>query len=71
MCQPRNSQKAHRAWECNCGCCECGCGTFFRRFISAKEEQEKLEKYRYQLQKELAGVEEHLKELNLNNSPKE
>jgi hypothetical protein len=36
---------------------------FFRRFISAKEEQERLEEYRDQLKKELAGVEERIQEL--------
>jgi len=44
----------------NCGC---GCGTPFRRFVSSKEEQERLEGYSDQLKKELAGVEERIKEL--------
>ena len=35
----------------------------FRRFISAKEEQKRLEEYIDQLNKELAGVEERIKEL--------
>lgn len=35
----------------------------FRRFISAKEEQERLEDYRDQLKKELAGLEERMQEL--------
>jgi len=43
-----------------CGCC--GCGPSFRRFFSAKEEEERMENYRDQLKKELAGVEERLKE---------
>jgi len=43
--------------------CGCGCGPSFRRFVSAKEEQERLEDYRDQLKKELAGVEEHIQEL--------
>jgi hypothetical protein len=46
---------------CTCGCC--GCGPSFRRFFSWDEEKERLESYRDQLQKELAGVEERLKEL--------
>jgi predicted nucleic acid-binding Zn ribbon protein len=46
MCQPRAGQKPFEAWGCNCGCCGCGCGIFTGRFISAKEEQERLEKYR-------------------------
>ncbi len=63
MCKPRGSQNALGAWGCNCGCCGCGCGTFFRCFISTKEEQERLEHYRDQLKKELAGVEERIQEL--------
>jgi len=39
----------------------CGCG--FRQFLSAEEEVELLEGYRNQLQKEMAGVEERIKEL--------
>ncbi|HHT9138532.1 MAG TPA: hypothetical protein ACFYEK_14975 [Candidatus Wunengus sp. YC60] len=63
MCQPRGSQRAQVAGGCTCGCCRCGCGTFFRRFVSAKEEQERLEEYRDQLEKELAGVEDRIQEL--------
>jgi len=48
---------------CICGCCGSGFGPPFRRFFSSKEEQEYLETYRDQLKKELAGVEEHIKEL--------
>jgi len=65
MCQSRSVQKAFGACGCNCGCCGCGCGSFFRRFISGKEEQEMLEGYRDQLKKELAGVEERIKELKI------
>ena len=46
-----------------CGCCECGCGSSFRRFFSSEEERECLETYRDQLKKELAGVEEQIKTL--------
>lgn len=63
MCQPRESQRSYRGRGCTCGCCGCGCGPFVRRFISAKEEEERLEEYRDQLKKELAGVEEHIQEL--------
>ncbi len=63
MCQPGGSQRSIGAWGCNYGCCGCGCGMFIRRFISAKEEQERLEEYRDQLKKELAGVEERIQEL--------
>jgi len=47
---------------CTCGCCGRGCGLSFRRFFSSKEERECLESYKDQLQKELAGVEERIKE---------
>ncbi|MHB9035684.1 MAG: hypothetical protein ACYC64_03395 [Armatimonadota bacterium] len=40
--------------------CTCGCG---RRFYSSKEERERIECYRDELKKELAGVEERLSEL--------
>lgn len=63
MCQTGESQRNLGALKCNCGCCGCGCGTFSRRFITAKEEQERLEGYRDQLKKELAGVEDCIKEL--------
>ncbi len=62
MCQPGGGQRSFGAWGSNCGCCGCGCGPFSRRFISAKEEQERLEEYRDQLKSELAGVEEHIQE---------
>ena len=61
MCQPEGSQRTFGAWGCTCGCC--GCGPFFRRFVSAKEEVERLEEYRDQLKKELAGLEERIQEL--------
>ena len=61
MCQPREGQT--RAAGCTCGCCGCGCGPSFRRFLSSKEEQEGLETYKDELKKELAGVEERIKEL--------
>lgn len=63
MCQPRGNQGTFGSWGFSCGCCGCGCGPSFRRFISAKEEAERLEEYRNQLKKELAGVEEYVQEL--------
>ena len=63
MCQPGGSQRTLGARGCSCGCCGCGCGTSFRRFMSAKEEQERLEEYKEQLKKEIAGVEECIQEL--------
>lgn len=44
--------------------CGCGCGLPLRRFVSSQEEQECLEGYSDQLKKELAGVEERIKELS-------
>jgi hypothetical protein len=48
---------------CSCGCCGCGCGPSHRRFFSSEEEKECLKNYREQLKRELAGVEEHIKEV--------
>lgn len=45
------------------GSAECKCGCTFRRFMPAAEEVEVLEQYRKQLQGELAGVDERIKEL--------
>jgi hypothetical protein len=59
MCHTRESQRTLGACGCNCG----GGGMYFRRFISAREEQERLEEYRNQLKNELAGVEERIQEL--------
>ena len=56
MCQSRESHQSF-------GACGCGCGTFIRRFISTKEELERLERYRDQLKDEIAGVEERIREL--------
>ena len=39
------------------------CLCFPRRFISPAEEKDRLEKYREQLEKELAGLEEQLKKM--------
>jgi len=50
------------AGPCSCGCCS-GHGAFVRRFISKEEKRERLEEYRDQLKKELAGVEERIQEL--------
>ncbi len=62
MCQPGMVPRSSGLAECTCGCCGCGCGPGFRRFFSTQEEQECLENYRDQLKKELAGVEERIKE---------
>ena len=46
----------------HCGC-ECGGGYFPRHYFSRQEEREWLVEYREELKKELAGVEERLREL--------
>jgi flagellar motility protein MotE (MotC chaperone) len=51
--------KASGAEECEPSCC----GSFVRRFATSGERREKLESYREELKKELAGVEERLEEL--------
>ena len=63
MCRPREIPRYTGLEGCICGCCGCECGPSFRSFFSAKEEQDRLELYRDQLKKELAGIEECLKEL--------
>lgn len=63
MCQQREIPRYTGMSGCTCGCCGCGCGASFRSFFSVKEEQERLEFYSDQLKKELAGVEERIKEL--------
>lgn len=70
MCQPRIAPSSSGLAECTCGCCGCGCGPAFRRFFSSQEQRECLESYKDQLQKELAGVEERIKELKTGNSCK-
>jgi len=54
---------AHGHGHATGGECGCGCGGHsFRRFFTMKEEQERLESYRDQLQQELAAVQERIKE---------
>jgi len=53
-------------------CTECGCGShhhkeehgYGRRFLTKAERVEKLRSYAEELKKELAAVEEHIKELS-------
>ena len=63
MCQPREIPRYTGMSGCACGCCGCGCGPSFRSIFSVKEDQERLEGYRDQLKKELAGVQECIKKL--------
>jgi hypothetical protein len=44
-------------------CCCCGPELVPRHFVSSKEEAERLEKYKEQLEKEIAGVDERMDEL--------
>ncbi len=62
MCQPRGSQRTSGILGCSCGCCGCGCGPLFRRFLTEREEAERLEDYKKQLKKELEGLEERIQE---------
>ncbi len=55
MCQLRETSR-------NIGMLDCGCGLLCSFFFS-KEIQERLKTYRNQLKKELAGVEERVKEI--------
>jgi len=61
-CESGGDQRGFRRGGHTSGRCGCGCGPFPRRFVSAKEEQGWLKEYKDQLKKELAAVEEHLKE---------
>ena len=63
MCQQREIPRYTEVGGCTCGCCSCGCGPSFRSFFSVKEKLECLGTYSDQLKKELAGVEECIKEL--------
>ena len=64
MCQTQSAPwRIGHGFGCTCGCCGCGCGTWPRQFIAAVEEKEMLERYRNSLEKELAGLNERLKDL--------
>lgn len=60
-CDPREAHRAHER-----SCCEPDCCMphfFARRFVSAKEKQERLIAYKEQLEKEIAGIQERIQEL--------
>ncbi len=63
MCQPRVASGRPGMDRCACVSQGCGCGPSFRSFFSSQEKRERLESYKDQLQKELAAMEEILKEL--------
>lgn len=46
----------------------CGCGCWFRQFLTPEEEIKMLEDYKRQLRREIAGVERRARELK---EPKE
>ena len=55
MCCEPNVSKAS-------GCC-CEPGHIVRRFVSSKEEAERLEQYKEQIEKEIAGIDERIDDL--------
>ncbi len=57
-CEPRASKISTSS-----DCCCCEPTSVARHFISSKEEEERLEKYKEQLEKEIAGVDERIAEL--------
>ena len=61
MCHPESTRISSHMGTGTCGCC--GCGPSGRRFLSSKEVVERLENYKDQITKELAGIEERLNEL--------
>jgi hypothetical protein len=56
MCHSHDKVFSHET------CC-CGCGPITRHFISEREKQERLEKYKAELKNEIAGIEERIQEL--------
>ena len=63
MFKPHVKAMAFQNRGSDCCCIEHGPGLFLRRFVTSKEERERLEKYREELKNEITGVEERLKEL--------
>lgn len=57
-CEPKKVQASSAS-----DCCCCAPDRVARHFVSSREEAERLEKYREQLEKEIAGVDEHIAEL--------
>ncbi len=61
-CEPETGrQPQHGLCDCTQGCCSPH--GFSRRFVSSKETQECLKHYKEQLEKEIAGVDERIQEL--------
>jgi hypothetical protein len=61
-CEPRSHHSWHGHPDLGC-CCAPGAGHHFRRYVSKREQIERLEAYREALQKELSGVDEAIEEL--------
>lgn len=60
-CDPKDARPRVECCEGTVTCCDPR--TTFRRFRSAKEEAERLEAYKEELEKEIAGVTERIQEL--------
>jgi hypothetical protein len=60
-CDPREVQTPRETTCCEPDCCVPH--SFVRRFVSAKEKQERLEAYKEQLEREIAGIKERLQEI--------
>ena len=60
-CDPREGKKTAECCESLIACC--APGRMVRRFRSAKEEEEQLQTYKEELEKEIAGVSERIQEL--------
>nr|MDO8081035.1 hypothetical protein [Candidatus Freyarchaeota archaeon] len=62
MCECFTAPHSHKAIESGYSGCGCGC-LGMRRFMTSEEQAEILENYKKQLQKELTGVEEKIKQI--------
>ncbi|MFH1221262.1 MAG: hypothetical protein V1694_12535 [Candidatus Eisenbacteria bacterium] len=60
-CDPKDARRRLADCECIPICCESG--GFARRFRTSKEEAERLEEYKAELEKEIAAVAERIQEL--------
>ena len=63
MCEPTDTQDCCAVRVVHSGPADHGCCGIPRRFMTKKEKHEALKKYRDQLQNELEGVEERIKDL--------
>jgi hypothetical protein len=57
-CDPKNAKVSTFS-----DCCCCRPGPLVRHFVSSGEEAENLERYKQQLEKEIAGIEERIGDL--------